>query len=103
MASKQRARYWWPIILAAVIVLCGLVIYRGAANLSKLRAELEQAQQANQRLDSDNRALYRQVQRLRQDKAALERAARREMGLVGDDEIIYTTPGKTPPEGGAQK
>lgn len=103
MAPKQRTRYWWPLILAAVIILCGLVIYRGASNLSRLRSELVQARQVNQRLDSENRALYRQVQRLRQDKAALERAARREMGLVGDDEIIYTSPGKTPPKGGDKK
>jgi cell division protein FtsB len=99
MAPKERGRYWWPIILAAVIILCALVVYRGASNLNHLRAELDQARQANQRLDAENRALYRQVLRLRQDKAALERAARREMGLVGEDEVIYTAPGKTPPKG----
>ena len=100
MAPKQRARYWWPLILAGVALLCGLVIWRGAANLSLLRTELEQVRQTNQRLDNDNRALYRQVRRLRQDKAALERAVRREMGLVGDDETVYTSPGKNPPRRG---
>jgi len=103
MASKERARYWWPMVLAAVLILCALVIYRGAANLSQLRAELDQARQVNQRLDNKNRALYRRVQRLRQDKAALERAARREMGLVGEDELVYTAPGNKPPQGGEPK
>ncbi|MFH2128356.1 MAG: septum formation initiator family protein, partial [Pseudomonadota bacterium] len=74
-----------------------LVLWRGAANLSGLQQELDQARQINERLDQENRALYRQVQRLRQDKTALERAARRDMGLVGDDEVVYTGPGKKTP------
>ena len=101
MAPKERGRYWWPLILAAVLIICAVVIYKGVAGLNHLRAELAQVRQTNQRLDAENRALYRQVLRLRQDKAALERAARREMGLVGDDEVVYTTPGKTPPKGEA--
>ena len=97
MASTERSRYWWPLTLAAVLVLCALVLWRGAANLSGMQQELAQARQANARLDQENRALYRQVQRLRQDKTALERAARRDMGLVGDDEVVYTGPGKKAP------
>lgn len=97
MASTERARYWWPLILAAVLALCALVLWRGAANLSSLRQELDQARHTNERLDRENRSLYRQVQRLRQDKTAQERAARRDMGLVGDDEVVYTAPGKKAP------
>ncbi len=93
MAPKPRRRYVWPLLLAAVILVCGLVVYRGASNLSRVQEELRQSRLTNQRLDTENRALYRQVQRLRGDKAALEKAARREMGLVGEDEVIYQKPG----------
>lgn len=99
MASTERSRYWWPLVLAAVLSLCALVLWRGAANLSNLQQELDHARQTNERLDQENRALYRQVQRLRQDKTALERAARRDMGLVGEDEVVYTAPGKKAPAG----
>lgn len=97
MASSERSRYWWPLILAAVLALCALVLWRGAARLSGLQQELAQARQTNERLDRENRALYRQVQRLRQDQTAQERAARREMGLVGEDEVVYTGSGKKDP------
>lgn len=97
MASSERSRLWWPLILAAVLALCALVLWRGVVKLSGLQEELAAARQSNARLDKENRALYRQVQRLRQDKTALERAARRDMGLVGDDEVVYTGPGKKAP------
>ncbi|RJX30097.1 MAG: septum formation initiator family protein [Desulfarculus sp.] len=99
MALEPRRVPWWPLILAAVVLLCAVVVFRGAAHLSRVQEELSQAQQTNQRLDQENKALYRQVQRLRGDKAALERAARREMGLVGPDEMVYQNPGAPAPPG----
>ena len=93
MAQKPRKRYWWLLLLMVVSLLCVLVVYRGAANLSRVQEELRQSRLTNQRLDAENRALYREVRRLRDDKAALEKAARREMGLVGEDEVVYQKSG----------
>jgi cell division protein FtsB len=93
MAQKPRKRYWWLLLMVAVSLVCVLVVYRGAANLSRVQEELRQSRSTNQRLDTENRALYRQVRRLRGDKAALEKAARREMGLVGEDEVVYQKSG----------
>ncbi|MEW5912732.1 MAG: septum formation initiator family protein [Thermodesulfobacteriota bacterium] len=103
MALEPRRVPWRPLILAAVVLLCALVVYRGAAHLSRMQEELNQARQINQRLDQENKALYRQVQRLRSDKAALERAARREMGLVGPNEMVYQNRGAPAPPGRDQK
>lgn len=97
MAPQLRRKYWWPLILGAVVLLCALVVYRGAVNLIRMQEEIRQLHLTNQRLDQENRTLYRLVQRLRSDKAALEKAARREMGLVGPHDLVYQKPGAPAP------
>jgi len=87
--SGQRGGYWWPVILLAVVVICGFTLYRGFTNFNKVQDELYQVRQTNQRLDAENRALYRKVQRLRGDAKAQELAARKDMGLLRPDEVVY--------------
>lgn len=89
MAGIERKNIWWPAILLTVVVVCGVTLYRGFTNFNKVQDELVQVRQTNQRLDAENRALYRKVQRLRGDAKAQERAARKEMGLVRADELVY--------------
>lgn len=89
MAEQRKSRLWWPAVVALVLGVCLVALYRGAEKLETARAELEQVVQTNQRLDRENRALYRRVMRLRGDPQALEREARREMGMVGRDEVVY--------------
>lgn len=90
MAGNERKNIWWPAILLTVIVICGVTLYRGFTNFNKVQDELAQVRQTNQRLDAENRALYRKVQRLRSDAKAQERAVRQEMGLVRADELVYS-------------
>jgi cell division protein FtsB len=92
VAAEERTSLLWPAVLAAVLVLCAVIFYRGMANFQSVQEELAQVRQTNQRLDQENRALYRQVLSLRGDDAAVERAARREMGLVRQDEVVYRLP-----------
>jgi cell division protein FtsB len=89
VAAEERASLVWPAVLAVVLVVCAVIFYRGMSNFQDVRAELAQVRQTNQRLDRENRSLYRQVLRLRGDDAAVERAARREMGLVRPGEVVY--------------
>lgn len=89
MAGIERRNIWWSAILLTVIVVCGVTLYRGFTNFNKVQGELAQIRQTNQRLDAENRALYRKVQRLRSDAKAQERAVRQEMGLVRADELVY--------------
>jgi len=86
----------WPVLLGAVLILCSLALYRGMHTYHQAHQELSQVQATNQRLEEENRALYQEVLRLRNDPRAVERAARREMGLARQDEVIYqTTPAQT--------
>lgn len=92
MAGNERGNIWWPAILLAVTVICGITLYRGFSNFNKVQDEISQVRQTNQRLDAENRALYRRVLRLRGDAKAQESAARQEMGLVRADELVYADP-----------
>ncbi len=96
MAERPKSRLWWPALVALVLAVCLMALYRGAEKLQAARAELAQVVESNQRLDRENRALYRQVMRLRSDPRALEREARREMGMVGRDEVVYQPAGPAP-------
>ncbi len=89
MAGNERGNLWWPAILLTVMVICGVTLYRGFTNFNKVQGEITQVRQTNQRLDAENRALYRKVLRLRGDAKAQERAVRRDMGLVRADELVY--------------
>jgi cell division protein FtsB len=42
----------------------------------------------NQALEQDNRLLYREITRLRNDPDFIEHLAREELGLVREDELI---------------
>lgn len=89
MAWIKRKLPWWPVFAALVLAVCALTVYRGADTLLAAQAELDRVLAVNQELDRNNRALYHQVQRLRNDPHALEKACRREMGLVRPDEVVY--------------
>jgi cell division protein FtsB len=97
MSLGERAGWlWWPVVAAGVLVISAFLVMRGLANLNQMQEELKQVRQANQRLERDNRAVYRTVLRLRSDSQALERAVRRDMGLVRADEMIYQDPSSAP-------
>ena len=56
---------WWPALMLAAVLVSGLALGRGFANLHNLQEELKQVRQTNQRLDQENRAMYRLALRLR--------------------------------------
>lgn len=97
MSWGERAGWlWWPVVAAGVLVVSAFLVSRGLANLNQVQEELRQVRQANQRLERENRSLYRAVLRLRADSQALERSVRRDMGLVRADEVVYQDPTAAP-------
>ena len=99
MAKGEGHNVWWIALIVSVLLVCSFAIYKGTSQLTRAQEELDQVRATNQRLDQENRSLYRQVQRLRSDNQALERVARREMGLVRSGEVVYQKPSKeTKPE-----
>ena len=62
----------------------------GLVELVRKREESRHLETATQLLIQENAGLYRMVDRLNNDLSYVEAVARQELGMVRDDEIIFT-------------
>ena len=78
------------LILAIVLVLGSLLVAPdGVPSLLALHRERQRLGEEAVALLEQNDALREQIHRLRTDDRFLEELARRELGLVGPDEVVY--------------
>jgi cell division protein FtsB len=79
------------ILFAACVLLAnGLVGERGLTQTLRARRASEQAGREIARLERENATLREMIRRLRDDPAAIESAARSDLGLVRPGEILIT-------------
>ena len=76
------------------VVLGGMLLFivfgeNGLRDLSALRAELSGVLAQNEKTFNENISLYRQIDRLENDPEFIEATARKELGLIGADELIF--------------
>lgn len=81
-------------LAAAILILAaylGAILFgdNGLIALNRKKARLEKIQAENRVIEKENRALYRRVNRLKNDPAYLEYIIRQELSLVGEDEIVF--------------
>lgn len=62
---------------------------RGAVDLYQLHLKKLRLHGLNLELENKNQTLYSHIQRLKNDPEYIEDIARRELGMVGRDELIY--------------
>jgi len=77
------------LFIASVIVADGLVGDRGLLAMLRARQEYEALAATITQLRSDNARLRDQARRLREDPAAIEEVARRELGLIRPGETVF--------------
>lgn len=73
----------------ALLALVSAVDSNGLRKANRLAAEAERVEAENRRLADENARLTREVRALRSDPAAMERAAREDLGLVRPGERVY--------------
>ena len=61
----------------------------GFRRYARLQRDLHALEDRNAKLVAENERIKREVQRLRSEPAALERAARENLGLVRPGEIVF--------------
>ena len=86
-------RRWAARFALALVVAVGLgylpgEVLRRDPRALKLRGQLDELAAESRQLESDNAALYREVEALRTDVGAIENRARADLGMVYPDEIV---------------
>jgi cell division protein FtsB len=77
------------LFIACVIVADGLVGERGLLAMHRARQEYEALAASITGLRVENARLREQARRLREDPAAIEEVARRELGLIKPGETVF--------------
>jgi cell division protein FtsB len=62
---------------------------RGFIHLYKMEKKREASLQKILKMEKENQKLLDEIQRLQKDQAYIESVARRELGLIKEDEILY--------------
>jgi cell division protein FtsB len=75
--------------VAAILTLVSVVDAKGFRRYLRLRQDVESIQERNRALTEQNDALLREINALRNEPAALERAAREELGYVKPGELVF--------------
>lgn len=78
-------------LVVAIVAVAGTLLFGhdGVSGLLALRAERQRLGEAAVRRLEENTALREQITRLRTDDRFLEGLARRELGFVRSDEVVY--------------
>lgn len=82
------------IVTASVVVMVALLLViilgdNGMLELSRLQATRKQLAESNETLTRENMRLYRNIDRLQNDPVFVENVARRELGMIRSDEVIF--------------
>lgn len=81
--------HWLLLFFATLIVLDGLVGERGLLAMLRARHEYDELSATIDRARLENAKLREEARRLKDDPAAIEEVARRELGLIRPGEKVF--------------
>ena len=92
--SKRRLPIWFVIL---VVVMLGMTIFgdRGILHIWRANQQMVELESQILALEQVNTELRQEIDSLKNDLQSIESLARRELGMVRDDEQVY----QFPPEG----
>ncbi len=91
-SSKEvKKRRFLILILVSFLILGFLTFFgeKGILHLLRLQKELKEIKDRTAKVEEENQKLKEEVRRLQQEKRYIEEIARKELGMVKEDEIIY--------------
>ena len=86
------------LFVGCVLLLDGLVGEKGLVEMLKKRQEFRALEQALADIRTDNVRLREEARRLREDAAAIEDLARRDLGLIKPGEKLFIVKDVEPPD-----
>jgi cell division protein FtsB len=90
--SALQKKPLWPFLL--IVLLLGLALFGDKGILRAIQFNRQKAglQAELQRMEEANYALRQEIESLRSDRRYIEDIARRELGMVKADELVYQFP-----------
>lgn len=92
--SAPKKTPLWSILL--VVALLGLALFgdKGILRALQFNRQKDALQVELKRLEEANAALRQEIEALHSDRRYIESIARRELGMVKSDELVYQFPGQ---------
>jgi len=87
--DRRRQVVWGAVAIALMLAVGSLSAEGGFRRYARLKRDVHTLEDRNAKLTADNTRLKREVQRVRTEPAAIERAARESLGLVHTGEIVF--------------
>lgn len=88
MSRKQGMLLGMALLLLVALLFFIVFSERGLAELSLSKKERDRIKEHNQRLTQENLTLGVEIDRLKNDPHYIESVARKEFGMIGQDEIV---------------
>ncbi|MEE8480048.1 MAG: septum formation initiator family protein [Desulfobacterales bacterium] len=88
MSLKKKILLFLAILVLFNLILVVIFSDNGLVDLILLRKEKERSAEKNREVIRENLSLYREIDRLKHDPEFIESVARKELGVVGKDEVI---------------
>ena len=90
MSLKQKILLAFTIVGLFSLLLFVVIGENGLADLNVLKRERDSLLKDNAELTQENLSLCREIERLKYDPKYIENVARRDLGMIGKDEIIFS-------------
>jgi cell division protein FtsB len=90
-SKREKKQLPYIGIFLAILLVLWIIFApnRGILALYKSQKEIERLQAENAKLEQENMALQEEINRLQNDPAFLEEKARKEYGMLKDNEVLY--------------
>lgn len=85
---------WWAILVVVAFLAMALFGERGVLRVMDVSRQKDLLQREMDRLSEQNSRLDEEIRGLRSDRRLIEDIARRDLGMVRENEIIYVFPTK---------
>ncbi len=89
LLKKRRSLLFLLFLLAIAFTLTLLYGNQGFFHLKLLEAEKTKLESANQDVKQENKLLLEKIERIKNDPEYIEDVARKKLGLVRPNEVIY--------------
>lgn len=98
MSLKKNIMFVLAIMTMFLMLLFIVFGENSLTDLYKLKRGKDNLSKKNEELKKENLSLYREIERLKNDPSYVEDVARKELGVIGKDEMIIKVKKKKGPK-----